>query len=110
MAGCVVTKEFVVPLENAPGSLADALAAAQAAGARIVALATETRGEFGLARIVADPEAAARRGLHAAGLHPHENDALLVLTSDAGGALARLAASGVDVRASYFAGGALAVV
>jgi hypothetical protein len=105
MHGTTTSKEFVIPVENAPGTLAEIATSLARADVNIVGLLCEGRGEFGILRLVTDKPEETEAMLRAARTAFVSNEVISVRVPNLPGELARiankLAASGVNVKAAY---------
>lgn len=99
------TKEFVIPLENKPGTLADVAATLGKANVNIQAYLLEAQGDFGVFRFVPSDVAKTESWLKTANRPYRVNDVVTVTVANKPGELGRiaqkLAASGVNIVASY---------
>ena len=99
------SKEFVISVENEPGTLADLATALARENINIRGFLCEGRGEFGILRLVTDKPDATEAMLRAHRRAFRTNDVVSVRVTNRPGELARiaqlLAASGVHVNAAY---------
>ena len=100
-----IAKEFVIPLENRPGTLAEVATALGKANVNILGFLLEAQGDFGVARIVTSDPAKTEGWLKQTSRAYRANDVVTVPAQNAPGELGRitskLAASGVNVNAAY---------
>lgn len=99
------TKEFVVPLENRPGTLGEVTRALAGANINILGIALETTRDFGIARfIVADP-AKAESTLKSKGYKYRATDVITVRLPNTPGTLAdvseKLARSNINIEGVF---------
>lgn len=93
--------EFVVTLENRPGTFADLADLIGGAGVNILGIECQTLGDYGTAHFVVDDEARARAALDAAGIRYRAYGAITVRLPNKPGALAaacrRMAEAGINI-------------
>lgn len=98
-------REFVVPLENKPGTLAEVATALGKANIDILGYLLEAQGDFGVLRIVTSEPAKTEAWLKGANRPFRANDVIIATVQPQPGELGRitttLAKSGVNVTASY---------
>lgn len=98
-------KEFVLPVENKSGTLADIASALADKEINITGFLCESRGEYGILRMVTDKPDATAAMLRAAHQTFRMNDVVSVRVPNRPGELARLAqllaAGGVNLSAAY---------
>lgn len=99
------SKEFVLPVENKAGTLADIASVLADKQINITAFLCESRGEYGILRMVTDQPEATAATLRDAHQTFRMNDVVSVRVPDRPGELARLAqllaAGGVNLSAAY---------
>jgi hypothetical protein len=89
-------RQFTVPCENRPGTLAHIAKVLGDAKVNILALLTTTAGEQGSVQVVADKPGKAKKALEAAGLRYTEKPVLHVQLPNVPGALGRFAGKLAD--------------
>lgn len=98
-------KEFVLALENRPGTIAEVATALGKANINIVGFLMEAQGEFGVARIVTNDATKTESWLKQANRQYRAHEIITVPIKDQPGELGRLtsalAKSGVNVTAAY---------
>lgn len=99
------SKEFIIPVENQAGALADITTSLARADINIAGFLCEGGGQYGVLRIVTDKPTETEAMLKATRQAFRVNDVLSVRVPNRPGELARitqrLAASGVNVDAAY---------
>jgi hypothetical protein len=98
-------REFVVPLENKPGTLAEVATALGKSNVNILGYLLEAQGDFGVARIITSEPAKTESWLKSTNRPFRVNDVVIAQVKPQPGELGRiataLAKSGVNVTASY---------
>jgi hypothetical protein len=99
-------KEFVVPLENKPGTIAEVATALGGAHINIVAYLVEAQGEFGILRVVTNNPSQTETWLKSTNRAFRSNEVIVTpVKANVPGELGRiattLAKSGVNITASY---------
>jgi len=102
-------KQLTVYVADAPGTLARVARALAEHKINITGVVCVGAGERSPVRVLTNSPARAKKALAAAGLHPIEEDVLVVRLPDKPGALAavaeKLAAAGVNINYAYATGG-----
>ena len=98
-------REFVIPLENRPGTVAEVATALGKANINILGFLLEAQGDFGVARIITSDPAKTEGWLKQTARPYRTNDVITVNVPNNPGELGRittkLAASGVNINAAY---------
>lgn len=98
-------KEFVLPLENRPGTLAEVATALGKSNINIIGFLLEAQGDFGVARVVTSDPGKTESWLKSINKPYRANDVITVPVQDKPGELGRitttLSKSGVNVNAAY---------
>ncbi|MHB8605237.1 MAG: ACT domain-containing protein [Thermoplasmatota archaeon] len=98
-------KEFVIALENKPGTLAEVTSALGGANVNITGLVCEAQGEFGIVRLVTSDPAKTEGWLRTTNHRFRTNDVLAVNVPNNAGELGKiakkLAASGVNINSTF---------
>ena len=98
-------KEFVVSIENRPGTLADIANALGKANVNILGFELQAQGDFGQFRFTTDEVAKAETTLKNSHVHYRGTEIVTVTAPNNPGELGRLAArianSGVNIEAAY---------
>lgn len=98
-------KEFVLPLENRPGTLAEVATALGKANINIVGFLLEAQGDYGIARVVTSDPGKTESWLRSSGKPYRTNDVITIPVQDKAGELGRIATtlskSGVNITAAY---------
>ena len=104
-AKTTIQKEFVTPLENKPGTIAEVASALAKANVNIVGYLLEGQGDFGIFRFATSDAAKTEEWLKSTRRAYRVNEIVTVPVKDAPGELARVAttlsASGINITASY---------
>lgn len=99
------TKEFVVTVENRPGTLAELARALAQANVNILGLDSDALGEFGTIRLVTQDPAGTERTLQQRGFKFRSGEVLTVRVPNRPGTIAdaaeRLARSGINIENLY---------
>jgi hypothetical protein len=99
------TKEFVIPLENKPGTVAEVATALGKANINIIGVLVEAQGDYGVARIITSDPTKTEGWLRSTNRPFRTNDVITVNVANTPGELgriaAKLAASGVNINAAY---------
>ncbi len=102
-------KQLTVYVADAPGTLARVARALAEHKINITGVVCVGAGERSPVRVLTSSPARAKKALATAGLHPIEEDVLVVRLSDKPGALAavaeKLAAAGININYAYATGG-----
>jgi hypothetical protein len=98
-------REFVIPLQNKPGTVAEIASSLGKANVNILGFLVEAQGDFGVARILTSDPAKTEGWLKQTNRLYHANDVITVNVPNNPGELGRiaskLAASGVNINAAY---------
>lgn len=98
-------KEYVIPLENKPGSLAEVTSALGKANINILGYLLEAQGEFGIFRFITNDPTKTEGWLRQASRPFRTNEVIAVSAPSNPGELGRLTTtlskSGVNITASY---------
>lgn len=98
-------REFVIPLENKPGTLAEVTASLGKANINVSAYLLEAQGDFGVFRFVTSDATKTETWLKSVNRPFRVNDVVTVAVPDKPGELGRIAqklsGSGVNILASY---------
>jgi hypothetical protein len=99
------SREFVIPLENRPGTIAEVATSLGKANVNIIGFLVEAQGEFGIARVITSDPAKTEGWLKQTNRPYRANDVVIAPVKPQPGELGRvaskLAASGVNINASY---------
>jgi hypothetical protein len=100
-----LTKQFVVSLENKPGTLSEITNALGKAGVNISSFSLTSQGEFGTFRFCTNNDPAVENWLKSTGHRFRTNEIVIVKTPNRAGEIGRitnqLAQSGVNIEACY---------
>lgn len=98
-------KEFVLPLENRPGTFAEVATALGKANINIIGFLLEAQGDYGVARVVTSDPGKTESWLKSSSKPYRTNDVITIPVKDQAGELGRIATtlskSGVNVNAAY---------
>lgn len=101
----MTSREFVMPLENRPGTLAEIATALGKANVNIVGFLLEAQGDYGIVRVVTNDAGKTESWLKSSGRPYRANDVITINVQDKPGELGRIAStlakSGVNVTAAY---------
>lgn len=105
MTTTTTQREFVVPLENKPGTLAEVATALGKSNINILGYLLEAQGDFGVARIITSDPAKTEAWLRSTSRPFRTNEVVIAPVKPQPGELGRittaLAKTGVNVTASY---------
>lgn len=103
--GDPLAKEFIVTIENRPGTLADVTKALGQANVNILGIALQATGDFGTLRFVPSDEAKTEKALKSGNFRFVSHEVVTVKAKHAPGELARfaekLSKSGINIDAVY---------
>ena len=101
-------KDFVIPLSNRPGELADVTNALSLQGVNVKSLAAMALGTQAILRLIPDDAEAARDALRSANIRFEEKELVTVLLENRAGELTgvagKLADGGLNLEAVYVVG------
>lgn len=101
-------RDFVIPLSNRPGELADVTNALSLQGVNIKSLAAMALGNQAILRLIPDDAEAARDALRSAKIRFEEKELVTVLLENRAGELTgvagKLGEAGVNLEAMYVVG------
>ena len=105
MTQITTSKEFVVPLENKPGTLGDIANALGKANVNITGFLVESQGEFGVFRFTTNEPTKTESWLKQSSRPYRANEVLVAAIANTPGELGRIAStlakSGVNIQATY---------
>ena len=98
-------KEFVIPLENKPGTLAEVASSLGKANVNIVGFLVQAQGEYGIIRLITNDPLKTESWLRQTNRMFHVNEVVWTPAKPQPGELGRIATtltkSGINVTASY---------